>query len=669
MSQPRTPTAKSPSNPRPGVSGPKYPKLSYEICAVNQDYNNPLTMEKAIALLGWETEEQYVESELAGMSEKQRQTASVEFGGDYLLRDKYKNKVRCKHNNRNRPFKMWWCEQLCHDILRGHWRLNGEAIVIGVNGVVISGQHRLVALILACQEWKLKPERWQSKPSVWTKVEPYLETFITYGVDESPDTTRTIDNVLPRSLSDVLFTDVQLFGKMSPGARQKLCKMAEIALKTIWMRSWQHKDSFAKNLTSAEALDWIDRHGGPNGYFLQAVSHIAKEYKGKDNNMWRANAQRLNPGLAAGMMWLMGASATDGDDYRRPILASEAEISYDNWEDAKKFWSYVCNADKHSEMLPVVKALAWLDEPDSEGNPRHGTKDEKLTVFAKAWNKWMAGEKMTPAVLRPEYTPDQDGHMKFTDPTSVGGVDQGPPPERRRAPTDEDGEGDEPKEDSPEILEQRKKQEDLRRAAAERGDKAVKNKRRGKTVEEDEEQESPQDEEPGENDEVEDVDESEEADEAEVEEPPPEEKSFEEELADLKSQYPNQLLLLKRGANWGAWGEDARALCGTLKIPMRQVMGLYLCEFPDGKLNASLKKLIESGRRVVLLEEDENGDLVGTPAEKPEEEAEEPPTETEVVEAEENLEDVNGEPEEEKKPKPRRTAKARGDQTTARSRR
>jgi len=144
-----------------------YPDVEVRVCVGNE----ALTCAHAKQLLGWKTE-----------------TRTVKFHDRYLFKDEENCKVQCSCNRKNRPFDDSWARSIAQDILNKRWKLNLETIIIGRDGQVLSGQHRLIGLILACQLWQ--------KHSYWSKVwntEPSIETLVAFGADESEEATRTLD--------------------------------------------------------------------------------------------------------------------------------------------------------------------------------------------------------------------------------------------------------------------------------------------------------------------------------------------------------------------------------------------------------------------------------------------------------------------------------------------
>ena len=87
-------------------------------------------------------------------------------------------------NTRNRPVRWKHVNALAADIREGRWRLNGEAIKIGSNGVILDGQHRLHAIAAS-----------------GTGVRSYLIENL------DPDVFDTIDQGIRRSPADALTVD------------------------------------------------------------------------------------------------------------------------------------------------------------------------------------------------------------------------------------------------------------------------------------------------------------------------------------------------------------------------------------------------------------------------------------------------------------------------------
>jgi hypothetical protein len=92
-------------------------------------------------------------------------------------------------------------------------------------------------------------------------------------VSEEPATIRTLDNVRPRTLSDVLYTEENVFGRLSAAARKEAIRNLDYAIRFLWNRTGQSNPSygsFTSYRTHSESLDFFHRHP----HLAQIVEHI-----------------------------------------------------------------------------------------------------------------------------------------------------------------------------------------------------------------------------------------------------------------------------------------------------------------------------------------------------------------------------------------------------------
>lgn len=373
-----------------------FPKYDAKIYAGDK----ALTVEQAKKLLGWEEETE--ENKLK----------------EWTLKDENGTPVVCKNNDHNRPFTESWCRTIAQDILNRHYAPlgpNGETIIIGKTGRVLSGQHRLIALVLANQIWE-GPQKfhWEEK---WPTA-PTMETFVAYGVDESDETTRTLDNVRPRTLSDVLFVG-QDYGKYKGKDRKTLCNMMDYAVRLLWHRTGADCDAFAPKRTHSEALDFISRH--PR--IIRAVKHIFEENKEQIFGTGMKSTIRIGPGYAAGLLYLMGASTSDLDSYRNMDPPGEKKVKWDNWDRAEEFWVELAKGVK-GELKPAIHAMAGLA---NEETGTGGTMAERTAILCKAWNVFAKKQKLRDKDVELERPPDEDGIPQLAECPTVGGIDMGDP--------------------------------------------------------------------------------------------------------------------------------------------------------------------------------------------------------------------------------------------------
>lgn len=410
--KPVLPPVKSPSppGPKPGAVKASRPVIYPEI-EVNSVRVPPtiITKEIAKALLGWETEEDY----------HRRTGEKIDFGEDYLLKDMYGKKVRCYHNSNNRPFTESWSRELGQNILRRDWAdsrngedmtVNGETIIITKTGEVDSGQHRLVGLVLACEEWEKQKAHWSE---LWPE-EPTIEALIVTGVSDNSKVTQTLDYVKPRSLSDIFYTS-PLFRDLGNMERRECSRMLSYATDLFWERT-RAADGFTRYQTHSVSMDLIDRH--PR--MLECVKTIFA-----CNSERVLSTLKLRAGDCACLLYLMGSSASDGEDYHVAQPApSEKLVNWENWDKAVEFFKLLVNT-KDESFKPLRDAIvALVDSDDGLG----GRAVERHALLCKAWNYFLDGKDGEELVDDPPlaYRKDVEDRVVLDERPSVGGIDIGP---------------------------------------------------------------------------------------------------------------------------------------------------------------------------------------------------------------------------------------------------
>ena len=397
-----------------------YPEVKVKLCSGE----DAITREQMQTILGWETEEQY----RVRLNDPKAKIPA----NSVILDDLNGNPVACWFNTKNRPFKLEHAKKLAQDILNRNWCLNGETIVISATGQIHSGQHRGIAFVLACQEWAGKNrERYRHQ---W-KTEPVLEAIVVTGISDDPKTVRTLDNVMPRSESDVFYTS-PLFAALEPSDKRECSRMLAKAVDFLWLRTGAGDLRGGKVYqTHSQSIDFIDpRHPS----LLKCLKTI-----------FSCNAERaisnlkLSPGQCSAVMYLMAAGRTDGDQYRNAEPApSEKHVDFELHDKAEEFWDALASGDE-SLLLPIRAALGALVDPDSETG---GRTVEKVTVLAKAWACWQDGIPLTYTAHGPvdaerekgdiglTYDVDDDGTWQLTDRHGFDGIDLGPTEEKESDP-------------------------------------------------------------------------------------------------------------------------------------------------------------------------------------------------------------------------------------------
>ena len=396
-------------------------------------YGPALTMQKVKGLLRWETEDEYIARCLKGNDKLKPADLAAGFG-ELLLRNvvvkdgKPKlngDKVRCGYNAHNRHFREQWALQLAQDILSKHWLLNYENIIISLYGNVVSGQHRMIGFVLACEMWE-QDEHWRQ---FWPEM-PTLETSIATGVPESQELIDTLDNTLKRTLGDVIFTDAErVFAGWKVKEKQK-DRVVERLLNS------REKDEVSRFLATATDLLWERTGAGSSHHefkthsemkafqnrhpkLLACVKHIFEE------NQDRAiNNLKLYAGHCAACMYLMASAKSKPDDYRSLEPApAEAALTFDLWDKASQFWVDLAAG----RLKGVTDALAKLVDPDTL--QATGRAIEKLCILGKAWNLYALDKKPTEELVTLRYITNKlTGEVSLHDDDWVGfgGIDLGP---------------------------------------------------------------------------------------------------------------------------------------------------------------------------------------------------------------------------------------------------
>jgi hypothetical protein len=387
----------------------KYPTRTAEVRLV--ETGNAIDAALAKELLGWE--------ELDDSAD------------NYLLVDENGKKIQCVNNAHNRPFNETWARTLAQDILNGHWRDNGEAIVIGKSGQVLSAQHRLVGLVLADQLWRGKnAPHWKSKCS----TAPVIESTLSLGVSEEPATIRTLDNVRPRTLSDVLYTEENVFGRLSAAARKEAIRNLDYAIRFLWNRTGQGNPSygsFTSYRTHSESLDFFHRHP----HLAQIVEHITginerPKAKDEDGKVVTGPAPITqvagSAGVAAGIEYLAGCSASDEDQvaaYHQAEPPSEKKGKKDilNWDLLEQALAFFEELPQMEQVREVMIDLL----PAMEGDLKV-SQAVKTAVIIKAWNHHCKEDlAFTAEDITPETVVDGFGNRILAESPTLGGIDDG----------------------------------------------------------------------------------------------------------------------------------------------------------------------------------------------------------------------------------------------------
>ena len=343
-----------------------------------------ITAEQARELLGW-----------------------TEVQGDGLFKDRNGKSVRCLNNVTNRPLYRAVVETLKQEHLRRRWQFNGEPLIIGRTALVLNGQHSLISLVLAVQEWLADQGRWPG----W-ETEPTMDKLIIYGVSEDDDTVNTMDTCKPRTLADVIYRS-EFFTAAKEGDRKKAARMLDYAIRLLWHRTGAGIDAFAPRRTHAESLHFFNQH--PR--LLEAIRHV---YEEDDEGQLR---KYLGPGYLAALLYLMGAAKTDPAAYHSSDTPDESLLDFGLWSKACDF--VVLLAGGGEQVQPLVDALTRMI------NDGGGSIHQRCALLAKAWQCYAEDGPVTTKGLTLSYVTDEHGMKKLGECPTVGGIDLGDPTEAK----------------------------------------------------------------------------------------------------------------------------------------------------------------------------------------------------------------------------------------------
>jgi len=403
-------------------------------------YRPALTIEGVKRILNWETEEEYAARLLAENPKIKPAACAFESrprsetpGAEPLLTDLFGRRVVCWNNGRNRDLRIDWALSIAQDILNGHWRLNGETIVIGRTGLVLSAQHRLIGFVLADQLRETN-ERWRM-----IHPEPLLlETFASIGLAEDQQTINTMDNTLARSDADAIKTvhafdswtvndkrkvkgseKLQSFVRtLDNGEKRKCSRMLAKATELLWDRVGAGRDEFHGRRTHSESAAFRDRH--PR--LLQCVKHIFEEDQGHAFGLLG-----LSAGQSAACLYLMGCADSDAEKYRNAPF-DERNLTWTKWDLARQFWVDLAKSGNRDGKTfgPLSEVVVALANPFALDVGMEANSLQKLCVLAKAWGVYSIGKSPTVAQLTLKPLNNDDGVIVGVDERpAFGNVDLG----------------------------------------------------------------------------------------------------------------------------------------------------------------------------------------------------------------------------------------------------
>jgi hypothetical protein len=382
-----------------------------------------LTISKIKELMGWVEEAE-----------------GQDFGDDYLFVNPYtKKKVRCTNNIANRPIYLSNVETIKRDVLNRFFEYNGEVIIIGITGLVLNGQHTMIAAVFAEHE-RTGPDKAHWK-EVWGDNPITLDKDVTYGVSEEDRVVNTIDTAKSRTFGDVMYRS-DLVKDVPPGDRKAFGKACDNAARLLWVRTGGESGGWVGKKkgkhTHREMDDFLRRHER----LVQCVRHVF------DENVSKSVSTYFPVGYSAAVMYLMATSDTDAEAYQLAPKKDESLVNFDQWDKAREFWTKFANS-KDDTMKEVRYALAALND---ETQGAAADKEKKIAIIALAWDQWRDGKTPTAAGCKLKMSePNDKGAVSVLEWPDYGGIDRGYDPPKESAEDDDEEDGDAEANDDDEV--------------------------------------------------------------------------------------------------------------------------------------------------------------------------------------------------------------------------
>lgn len=171
-------------------------------------------------------------------------------------------------------------------------------------------------------------------------------------------------------------------------------------------------DAFRPKLPEVEVSQFLASHLRVR----DAATHIWKV-----NGPQKRLSQYISPGYAAGLLYLMAASASDSESYYGAEQRNEGVLDWSLWDKACEFFTAI--ACGNLEMQAVRMAL---DKGNRGGDLSGG---ERWAILIKAWSCFAAGKGITEADIGLKYDANEYGGVVLSECRIIGGIDRGEPPD------------------------------------------------------------------------------------------------------------------------------------------------------------------------------------------------------------------------------------------------
>lgn len=222
-------------------------------------------------------------------------------------------------NDSNRPMSGSVAKLYANEMLRGQWECNGEPLIFSIDHQnkthLISGQHRLRALQIACKE---------AASGDWPNAQTEIDMVIVTGVDHA--TADTVDTGKTRSHADVLFRDPWV-DKMIPEE---------------WNKTAADRRLWTKTLAGAARLVWLVEGGAvvssaPKFVITEMLTFLQHRHEGLCQFVTMvlnaADADGGNKGLKMSHAYMAALAyvACISEDEDGISVADDAANMFDTW--------------------------------------------------------------------------------------------------------------------------------------------------------------------------------------------------------------------------------------------------------------------------------------------------------------------------------------------------
>lgn len=246
-------------------------------------------------------------------------------------------------NTHNRNIRESKVRKYTHDMLKGDWLETGEPIKVSKTGVLLDGQHRLLALVRAADQG-LFIDQQQLAPQPDIQI-PF---FVITGLDDIAQ--QAMDIGAPRRLSDALALR---------GEKNVLNLAAALRIVYTWKAGYRRQLAKMDLASNATLLAFFDENADT---FRELVAHTSGS---------RARRIKLSPSVLS-LVWY--------------VLT---EVDY---EEAEFFFDRLIDGQGLVKTDPIYELREALDRLDRETSRRPVIYPIGLVI--KAWNAQRNGEKI-----------------------------------------------------------------------------------------------------------------------------------------------------------------------------------------------------------------------------------------------------------------------------------